>query len=388
MSFGLTLPTHHRPGEDPTLILERDLRTVEIIDELGFDEAWFGEHHSGGWEYINSPDLMIAHAATRTKRIKLGTGVVSLPYHHPLIVADRMVQLDYMTRGRAMLGVGPGGMLADAYMFGIDPMVLRRRMNESLDVIMRLLAGERNVSVETDWFQMHNAQLQLRPYTAPRFHVAVVSTISPNGMIQAGRHGLGVLSPGGFPGGGTMGLGEHLRNQWAAGERSAAEHDQVLDRAEWRLVLPFYIAEDRETAIRDIEDGARKFVVDYIGNVLDRPPVPGADDIRFHIERQRVIVGSPDDAIEQISALQELTGGFGTFLGQFHAWTSPEKLARNYELFARYVIPHFKGRLEAPRASERWVIDNKEAIFGAQRKATAQAVSDAERDDPPELFPR
>jgi limonene 1,2-monooxygenase len=385
MTFGLFLPTHHPPGEDPTLVLERDLKTVEIIDALGYDEAWFGEHHSGGWEYISSPELMIAHAATRTTRIKLGTGVVSLPYHHPFIVADRMVQLDHMTRGRAMLGVGPGGMLADAYMFGIDPMVLRRRMNESLDVIMRLLAGERHVSVETDWFQLHDAQLQVSPYTVPRFHVAVVSTFSPGGMIAAGRHGLGILSMGGFPGGGTVNLSDHLRNQWAAGEKAAAEHNQTIDRADWRLVLPFYIAEDRETAIREIEEGAREFLVDYIGRVLDRPPAPGEDNIRFHIENHGAIIGSPDDAIEQITALQERTGGFGMLLGMFHAWTSPEKLARNYELFARYVIPHFKGRLEAPRASERWAIENKKAIFSSQSEAIAQAIVDAGGDVPPEL---
>src|ERR1051325_9635253 len=140
MRFGIFLAPFHRYYENPTLSLERDLRLIELLDERGYDEAWIGEHHSAGWETIASPEVFIAMAAQRTRQIKLGTGVVSLPYHHPLILADRMVQLDHMTRGRAMLGVGPGALSSDAYMLGIPAETQRVRMDESLGAIMRLLA--------------------------------------------------------------------------------------------------------------------------------------------------------------------------------------------------------------------------------------------------------
>src|SRR5215203_6679394 len=108
MGFGAFLAPHHPIGENPTLQFRRDLKFVEHLDELGYDEFWCGEHHSSGWEMIASPEMFLATAGERTKRIKLGTGVVSLPYHHPFNVAQRMVQLDHMTGGRAIFGSGPG----------------------------------------------------------------------------------------------------------------------------------------------------------------------------------------------------------------------------------------------------------------------------------------
>ena len=125
MRFGVFLAPHHPIGEHPTLQILRDLELVEFVDKLGYDEFWCGEHHSGGWETIASPELFLAAAGERTTRIMLGTGVVSLPYHHPFNVAQRIVQLDHLTRGRAMLGVGPGALPSDARMLGIDPALQR-----------------------------------------------------------------------------------------------------------------------------------------------------------------------------------------------------------------------------------------------------------------------
>jgi limonene 1,2-monooxygenase len=199
---GIFLPPFHPNDEDPTLALQRDFELVEWLDKLGYDEAWIGEHHSGGYEIISSPELFIAAAAERTKRIRLGTGVVSLPYHHPFMVADRIVQLDHQTKGRCMFGVGPGLLVSDAIMLGITPDQLRDRLAESLGIIMRLLDGE-VVTHKSDWFELREGRLQLRPYTRPRPHVAIASAITPTGGTLAGRHGLGLLcvaasSPAGY----------------------------------------------------------------------------------------------------------------------------------------------------------------------------------------------
>ncbi len=177
---GIFLAPFHPLDEDPTLALQRDVELVEHLDRLGYDEAWIGEHHSAGYEIIASPELFIAAAAERTRRIKLGTGVISLPYHHPLMVANRMVQLDHMTRGRAMFGVGPGLLPSDAHMLGVPVSAQRDRMAESLEVILRLLAGE-TVTHKSDWFELRDARCQLLPYTKPRPHFAVASTVTPSG---------------------------------------------------------------------------------------------------------------------------------------------------------------------------------------------------------------
>ncbi len=189
MKFGIFLAPFHRLGENPTLAMARDMELVEWLDWLGYDEAWIGEHHSAGWEVIASPEIFIAQAADRTRQIRLGSGVTSLPYHHPFLVAQRFVQLDHMTRGRVMLGCGPGALPSDAYMMGIEPVDLRRRMDESLDAIIRLLQCDEPVTMATDWFELREARLHLAPYSDPRFHIAVASTITPFGMVAAGRHG-------------------------------------------------------------------------------------------------------------------------------------------------------------------------------------------------------
>ena len=126
MGFGAFLAPHHPIGEHPTLQLRRDLDLAEHLDRLGYDEFWCGEHHSTGWEVIASPEMFLAAAGERTHRIKLGTGVVSLPFHHPFHVAQRIVQLDHMTRGRVIFGTGPGALPSDAFTLGIDPMVTAR----------------------------------------------------------------------------------------------------------------------------------------------------------------------------------------------------------------------------------------------------------------------
>src|SRR4051812_38349301 len=203
MKFGIFLAPFHQLGEDPTLSLERDLELIQWLDYLGFDEAWIGEHHSAGWEIIASPEIFIMAAAERTKHINLGTGVISLPYHNPLMVANRMVLLDHLTRGRVMLGVGPGALVTDALMLGIEPNQQRPRMEESMRAIVHLLTSDEPLTMETDWFTLRNARLHLRPFTQPHFPLAVASAGSPAGMLMAGKfglHGIGISTP---PGGHT-----------------------------------------------------------------------------------------------------------------------------------------------------------------------------------------
>src|SRR6185503_9437376 len=194
LRFGIFLAPFHPVGQNPTLALERDLDLIVHLDALGFDEAWIGEHHSAGYEIIASPEVFIAAAAERTRHIRLGTGVSSLPYHHPLMLADRMVLLDHLTRGRTMLGVGPGALVSDAHMMGIDPSRQREMMAEALEAIMALLTSDEPVTRETDWFTLRDAKLQLRPYTQPHFEVAVAAMVSPSGPQLAARFGASLLS--------------------------------------------------------------------------------------------------------------------------------------------------------------------------------------------------
>ena len=261
---------------------------------------WVGEHHSAGWELIASPEIFIAAAAERTRHIMLGSGVTSLPYHHPLLVANRFVQLDHMTRGRAMLGCGPGALVSDAYMMGIEPVTQRPRMDEALDAIMALLRCEEPVTMKTDWFELREARLHLAPYSDPRFHIAVASTITPFGMVAAGRHGLGVLSIGaGLPGG-----PEAMASQWKIAEETAAQHGKRMDRKDWRIVVNVHVAEDDERALREVQRAERHETITYFEETLGRPPGRSDDPLREGVRMGATLVGSPETAIRVIERLQ------------------------------------------------------------------------------------
>ncbi|MGD9662534.1 MAG: LLM class flavin-dependent oxidoreductase, partial [Porticoccaceae bacterium] len=251
LKFGAFIPPIQNPAQNPTLALERVLEMVEFADRIGFDEAWFGEHHNGGWELISCPELFIAAAAGRTKHIKLATGVTTLPYHHPFLVAERMVMLDHLTRGRVIFGAGPGSLSWDAHIFGLDYSQNRRKLAEGLDAIMQLLTSDKPVTIETDWFKMRDAQLQLKPYTYPHFEVTTAGTASPSGPRQAGKHGISLLtiaasSPAGF---------DALRNTWEIVEAEAKAHGKTVDRSNWRLVSFYHIADTEEQARKDVRYG-------------------------------------------------------------------------------------------------------------------------------------
>ena len=266
LRFGTFLAPHHPLGESPTLLFRRDLDLVEHLDRLGYDEFWCGEHHSSGWEMIASPEMFLAAAGERTATIKLGTGVVSLPYHHPFQVAQRIVQLDHMTRGRAMFGSGPGALPSDARTMGVDPILQRDRQDESLGVIRRLLSGEDRFTYESDWFTLRDAALQLLPVQRD-MPMTVASSISPSGMQLAGKYGIGVLS---IASNSTAGL-QALPTQWGLAEESAATHGQQVDRAAWRVLMAWHIAEDKEQARREAVDGLHRWHNEYNVHVLGRP---------------------------------------------------------------------------------------------------------------------
>jgi len=368
---GIFLAPFHALDENPTLALERDLELVQHLDRLGYHEAWIGEHHSGGFEVIASPEVFIGVAAERTRHIRLGTGVASLPYHNPFILADRMVLLDHLTRGRTMFGVGPGALVHDAVKIGVRASDQRPMMNQSLDVIVRLLAGE-TVTEKTDWYDLNDARLQLACFTQPRMELAVAASRSPAGALAAGQHGIGMLSIGGTS---PDAMAHHAKN-WALYEEQANQHGKSADRRNWRLVTLLHIAETREQARENVRFGLEPFA-QYFRDVGTFPIVPPGigDAYEWLIENKAACIGTPDDAIAYIETLLEGSGGFGVITELAHNWANWEATKRHYELMARYVHPHFQQSRTLRRASYDFAADNSE-WFRAQSQAAVQAEID------------
>jgi len=379
MRFGAFLAPHHPIGENPTLQFRSDLDFVEQLDRLGYHEFWCGEHHSTGWEMIASPEMFLAAAGERTQRIMLGTGVVSLPYHHPFLVAQRMVQLDHMTGGRAIFGSGPGALPSDAHTLGIDPMTQRDRQDEAIGVIRRLLAGEERFDHDSDWFTLRDARLQLLPLQED-MPFAVASMVSPSGMTLAGKYGTGVLSIGSMS---TAGL-QALPTQWSFAEESAAKHDRSVDRADWRIVMSWHIAETREQARAEAKDGLLRWHNEYTVGTLMRPgleafstPDNAVDETAFS-DGATSVIGTPDDLIAKIRDMMALTGGFGTVIGFVHDWANREATNRSWDLVARYVIPEVTGMLESYRESRAYVIEHRDA-FDRAKQAILSKIMDNDR---------
>lgn len=368
MRFGAFLAPFHDPRENPTLALERDLDLIVLMDRLGFDEVWVGEHHTTGWEYIAAPEIFLAVAAERTRHIRLGTGAVSLTYHHPLMVADRIVLLDHLTRGRVNLGVGPGGHLSDAAMLGIPAAEIRDRMEQSLEVILHLLTSTEPITASGPGWELHDAVLQLRPYQRPHPPLGIPSLESPFGMALAGRVGAAPLSL-------FFGAGD-LAAQWAITEEAADRAGRTASRDDWRIVVPVHLAETREQAIEEVRAGGGEWMFEYVQALTGRPaPVPGPKDLAVDqmFEAGSWVIGTPDDLLAFIRRLEERTGGFGTFLCWGHEWAGPEATRRSYELLARFVMPEVQGSLDGLRASGD-VARAKAAHLHEQRVAGVEAA--------------
>ncbi len=373
LKFGIFMAPFHPVGQNPTLALERDLQLIEHLDELGFDEAWFGEHHSAGYEIIASPEVFIAAAAQRTRHIRLGTGVSSLPYHHPFMLADRLVLLDHLTRGRLMIGVGPGALPSDAFMMGIDPARQRDMMEESLEAMLLLLAGDEPVSYETDWFKLVKARLQMRPYQRPYPEVAVAAQVSPAGPRAAGRFGCSLLSIGATSVGGFDILGAH----WDVMEERAAEFGTTVDRSKWRLVGPMHIADTKEQAIEDVGFGLAEWV-DYFQRVAALPLAPDTTNHETLVDALNAsgfaVIGTVEDAVNQVERLRAQSNGFGTFLLMGHEWADTAATRHSYELIARYVAPQFQGSSRTLTASRDWAAENRPEFIGAAGAAVMSAI--------------
>ena len=350
MKFSFFMMPLHHPSENPALAFDRDIALIHYADELDFDEFFIGEHHSGGWETMPAPEMVLAKAAAHAHRIRLGTSVISLPFHHPFHVAERMAFLDHLTRGRVILGVGPCNLITDKKLFGFGNEKLYPMLAESVDIIVRLLESADPIDYEGRFWKFRGMRLQLRSYQQPRMPLAIASSGNPVSVELAGKYGMLLLSP--------AGKNRKSAEQWSNVEAAAAKNGVRISRDDWRLATCVYLAETREQAWADVEASIGRDMEYFFAIGLKAPyesyPGQPAHEItpRSGADRRDWIIGTPDDAIEQIERLQAETGGFGGLMLTTHEWAGTDKMRKSLELFARYVMPHFRGHTRG--YSDEW----------------------------------
>lgn len=369
LRFGYFIAPFHRAGTNPTLALQRDLEFIEHLDALGFDEVWMGEHHSAGSEIISSPEVFIAAAAERAKRIRFGTGVISLSYHNPLWVADRLMLLDHLTHGRIIGGVGPGSLPSDSSMIGLTPTDTRELLETNLDIVVRLLAGE-TVSAKTATHQLFDAKLQLAAYSDGGIPLSVAAVASPTGARLAGKHGIGLLSIGATL---TVEGFNALSYHWGIVEERAAAFGTRVDRKNWSLVGLFHLAETEKQAREEVKFGIEPWFR-YFQKVAAFPQMTMPGDqldemIDVINENGAGVIGTPERAREQVQRLWDQSGGFGCMLQMGHEWANPAATKRSAEMFAAEVMPHFQGQAQPTLDAA--------ARAGQARESLAQSQLDA-----------
>ncbi len=333
---GLFLQPIHPPEHHPGVTLHDDLNLMVELDRLGFHEAWIGEHHSTGWETLPSPAAFIAAAAERTRSLRLGSGVVALPQHHPLVVAGTYSQLDHQTRGRVMLGVGPGGGLpSDPLTFGLSPERLRDRFIERFDVLMRLWGSEEPVTIQGDGFEMHEALLQVKPHTQPHPEMAIVCGMNEPSLTRIGQHGLRWL----------VGVGpERFDEAWQIAQAGAEHAGRTADRQQATIPVTAFVADSEEQAQDQIAAGALRERFEFALGVNAKPGNGMGEDawLSHLIAQPTSLIGSPNMVADKLAALLEATGAGGVMVTH-KTWAGPTATLESYGRLMREVVPKVTG---------------------------------------------
>ena len=344
MKFSFFMMPLHHPKENPALAFQRDISLIRLADDLDFDEFMIGEHHSGGWETMPLPEMALSMAAANAHRIRLGTSVVNLPFHHPFHVAERTAFLDHLTRGRAILGIGPSNLVTDKRLFAIAQDTLYPMMRESVDLIVKFLETSDPFDHDGEFWSFRDMRLQLRSYQQPRLPLAIASTSGSDDVLDlAARHGMILMS----------GVGKKrpkgLAENWARFGELATNYDKTPSRDNWRLATAMHLAESREEAWNEVRAGILR-EAEYFAKVGLKPvyeSYPGQPIDEFTaescVDMRDWVVGTPDDAIAWIENKQAETGGFGGVMLTTHEWADIFPIRRSIELFARHVMPQFRG---------------------------------------------
>ncbi len=329
MQFGLFMMPLHPPHRGFADAYDRDVDQIVLADQLGFREAWVGEHLTERWENAPAPDLLIAKALALTRNVKLGTGVTLLALHNPMYLAHRLAMLDHMARGRFQWGIGGGGIPTDLSLLGLDhtnPAAVRARSAEVLDVVLKLWASEgpftyhgRFFDIETPAFDPVKARgYYMKPYQRPHPPIAVAaSTPGSNSMRMAGERGWIPMSS-------SLLSRTYLSDHWRLVEDGAQSAGRPAKRGEWRVARDILVgptprmARERALAVLgrnyvEHQRANRVGTIQLASTKLD-PSMPDEAVTVDYLMDNLWIVGDPAECADKIHQLHEESGGFGTLL--------------------------------------------------------------------------
>lgn len=369
MDFGIfSMPLHH-PSRDWRTVLEEDREMVILADQLGYSEAWIGEHTASTSEPITNPLMFLASVVAQTKSIRFGTGVVNLAHRHPAHVASEVAMLDQMSGGRVMLGIGPGSLRSDGELFGDHDIGKRARMMmESIDIITRLWTEDAPFEFNTEFWPIalrkslvleYGVGICGKPLQQPHPPIAITlrSPQSASAELAAER--------GWIPISGNFVPSSNIAGHWPG---YAAVRDKLnlpADPSIWRVARSILVADSDEEAREYVlrEDGGMRYYFTYLftlGSIRGQENVTLTDEMRAQIAEKvddaletMVVVGSTQTVLDKLIALRDEVGHFGTLLATGHDWDEPALWKASMRRLAEDVMPRFNQHAEAEFARTR-----------------------------------
>ena len=355
MNFGLFMMPVHHPEKGLPRTIKEDMDTIVLADQLGFHEAWIGEHFTIPWENLPAPDLFIAKAFALTKNIRLGTGVVLLQLHDPRMLSHRISMLDHLGEGRFNFGIGTGGVPTEFEFFGVDAEKRHARAAEVVDAVLKIWELGSSLDFQGEFYQIKAPEnmevgslgLWHKPLTQPHPPIAVAG-VSPNSSTieWAGEHGWIPLTTDLLP-------LKNIPTHWEAYQRGAAKSGLVPDRSVWRGSLDVHVAETTEEARNDVLNHgmARTFdeyflplfrKLGFLSLIKPDESMPDEAVTVDYLMEDRWVIGDPEHCVRKIREVYDAVGGFGTLLQLTQDWDPPEKGWKSMELFAKHVAPQLK----------------------------------------------
>jgi alkanesulfonate monooxygenase SsuD/methylene tetrahydromethanopterin reductase-like flavin-dependent oxidoreductase (luciferase family) len=367
MRLGLFMMPLHDPRRDYLAVLKEDREAILLADQLGYDEAWVGEHYSCKTEPIASPLQFMATLIPQTKRIAFGTGVLNLPQHHPAQIAGDAAQFDHLCEGRFIMGVGPGGLGSDFELFDTFEKNRSEMMAESVRMIHEIWRSDPPYRIHGKyWNVVVDKQVQarlgvgpmLKPYQKP-FPPLAVSAMSPASSTArlAGEQGWGLVSANFTP-------SNLVLTHWQAYAEGAASAGRVADRANWRVARSIVCTETDQEATDYLADDScspgwyyqylRDNLATYKMTKIFKPraDMPDEELTVPKMLEMMVISGSPRRVLDGLVALVDEIGWFGTLLVTHKDWDNADLHRRSMRLIATQVMPQLTQHMATKQAAD------------------------------------
>ena len=358
LSF-FTMPIH--PLDKPLAQSFREDREAFILaDELGYREAYCGEHTTDLAEIIPSSVAFLASLAYETKQIKLGTGTVNLPNSHPARIAAEVAMLDHMLEGRMIFGISPGGLLSDAEVFGNLDKDRNEMFVECIDMVLAIWEGEAPYNLSGKHYQVSTEKTMLpkigqgtiiKPYQKP-YPQIVGTAVAPfsQGVTEMAARGWDPISA-------NFLLPKWVKTHWPKYVEGCERVGREVDSANWRVAKNICVADDMATARRYACDPDSPYVYYYkqlltkltdggrLNLFKEDQDMPDSDVTLEYVLDKLIIFGDAESVADQVLALREDIGDFGQIVYAGHDWADYDLGRRSMVLMAEEVMPRINSSI-------------------------------------------